>query len=238
MSDNLQLSAEPKDRAGKGAARAVRRAGRVPAVIYGDKKPPLMVTLDPQDLRRQINTGAFFSTLVDLKIGGQTNRVLARDLQLHPVTDQPLHVDFLRVSAQTQINVNVPVSFLNEEECLGLKRGGLLNVVRYEVEVYCRADDIPAGFEIEGTLRPDDAGDTGPYNWIGELDRPQIAEARDDRYVAAIDLRDQQPVTLAYIVRAVTPGSFAMPGAVVEDMYRPDVFGRSAADRVVIAPRS
>jgi len=149
MSDNLKLVAEPKERAGKGAARAARRAGRVPAVIYGDKQPPEMITLDPRDLHRQIQGGAFFSTLVDLDVGGKTSRVLARDLQLHPVTDRPLHVDFLRVSALTKISVEVPVHFLNEDKCKGLTRGGLLNIVRHEVEVRCRADDIPHGFDID-----------------------------------------------------------------------------------------
>ncbi len=186
MSDNLQLAAEPKERAGKGAARATRRAGRVPAVIYGDKQPPVMITLDPLELRRQILTGAFFSTLVDLKIGGKKNSVLARDLQLHPVTDQPLHVDFLRVSSDTKINVNVPVSFVNEEECEGLKRGGLLNVVRHDVEVYCRADDIPAGFEIDLTALELDIGDSIHASALTLPDGVELAITDRDFTIATI----------------------------------------------------
>ena len=110
-----------------------------------------MITVDPLDLRREISTGAFFATLFDVQVNGKAERVLPRDLQLHPVTDRPLHVDFLRVSATTEIEVDVPVEFINEEESPGLKRGGVLNIVRHAVEVSCRADSIPQEFVIDLT---------------------------------------------------------------------------------------
>ena len=151
MADVHSLAAELKERAGKGAARAVRRGGRVPAVIYGAKKDPVMISLDPRDVSREVNSGGFFATLFDIQVGKGKERVLPRDLQLHPVTDQPLHIDFLRVSAATEVTVEVPCVFINEEESPGLKRGGVLNVVRYEVEVVCRADAIPQQIAIDLT---------------------------------------------------------------------------------------
>lgn len=152
MSDTLNLSAEPKERGGKGAARAARRAGRVPAVIYGAKRDPVMITLDPLDVRREINKTGFFATLFDIDVsGGKKERVLARDLQLHPVNDGPMHIDFLRVSAATEVTVQVPVNFINDEESPGLKSGGVLNVVRYEIELSCRADAIPQEIVIDLT---------------------------------------------------------------------------------------
>ncbi len=158
MTEISKLSAEPRERVGKGAARAVRRSGRVPAVIYGSKKDPVLISLDPRDLRRQISGGGFFSTLLDVDFGGDSERVLAHDLQLHPVSDQPIHVDFLRVSATTRIDVDVAVVFLNEEESPGLKRGGVLNVVRHTVELSCQADAIPHHIELDLTDR--DIGDS------------------------------------------------------------------------------
>ena len=153
MSDIQALSAEMRERAGKGAARATRRAGRVPAVIYGAKKDPVMISLDPRDLAREIGGGGFFATLYDVQVDEAKERVLPRDLQLHPVTDRPLHVDFLRVSAATQVNVQIPCAFINEEESPGLKRGGVLNIVRFELEMACRADAIPNQIEIDLTGR-------------------------------------------------------------------------------------
>jgi large subunit ribosomal protein L25 len=143
MAEVITLSARARDRAGKGAARAVRREGFVPAVIYGGKEAPLTISLEPKGLRRELAQTGFFTTLTDIDLDGTAHRVLARDVQFHPVTDQPLHVDFLRVSENTRITVAVPVLFENEEECPGLKRGGVLNVVRHEVEVECRADAMP-----------------------------------------------------------------------------------------------
>jgi len=152
MSEQTVISAEMRDRAGKGAARAVRRAGRVPAVIYGDKKDPVMISLEPRELRKQLHTGHFFSTVYSIEIaGGETLRALPRDAQFHPVRDETLHVDFLRVSKLTRTNVMVHCSFINEDDSPGLKRGGLLNVVRHEVEVICGVDNIPEEFELDLT---------------------------------------------------------------------------------------
>jgi large subunit ribosomal protein L25 len=151
MAEVSIIAAERRERAGKGPARAVRRAGRVPGVIYGAKKDPAMVTLDPRELDRELNTGGFMATIYDVQIEQNKERVLPRDVQFDPVTDRPIHVDFLRVSATTSVTVQIPVNFLNEEECPGLKRGGLLNVVRHEIEMICQADAIPSAVEVDLT---------------------------------------------------------------------------------------
>ena len=176
MADLISLSAQPRDRAGKGAARAVRRAGFVPAVIYGGKEPPLMISVDPGVLGREIARGAFFTTMVDIDVNGTSHRALARDVQFHPVTDRPEHVDFLRVTAETRITVDVPVVFDNEEICPGIKRGGVLNIVRHEVELECRADAIPHALHADVSQL--DIGDSIHISHIRlpEGVRPTIAD--------------------------------------------------------------
>jgi len=151
MTESVNLHAEVRERAGKGAARAVRRAGRVPGVVYGGKKEPLLVSLDPRDIRRGLDAGIFFSTIYNLDVGNDVERVIPRDVHMHPVKPVPQHVDFMRVTSDTRITVEVPVHFLNEEECPGLKRGGVINVVRYNVEVVCGIDNIPQGFDLDLT---------------------------------------------------------------------------------------
>jgi large subunit ribosomal protein L25 len=158
MADILSLSAQLRDRVGKGAARAVRRAGLIPAVIYGGKETPIPVSLEPGPVNKQIATGEFFTTMVEMKVGNDTHRVLARDVQYHPVSDRPEHIDFLRVTAATRITVEVPVVFENEEESPGIKRGGVLNIVRHQVEMECRADAIPHALTVD--LTPFDVGDS------------------------------------------------------------------------------
>lgn len=143
MADPIIIEAEARDRAGKGAARASRRAGMTPSVIYGDKQPPLPIAIEALSLRQLLRDPAYGSHLYDIKVGDSRHRALARDVQYDPVTDLVIHVDFLRVSARTTITVEVPVQFINEEEAPGLKVGGVLNVVRYTIEVVCRADSIP-----------------------------------------------------------------------------------------------
>ena len=151
MAEAYVLSAEMRERAGKGAARATRRSGRVPAVIYGDKKDPAMVSLEPIALKKFIQTGGFFSHLVEIEAGGDKHRVIARDIQMDPVSDQPIHVDFMRVSKGVKIAVNVPLHYINEEEAPGLKVGGVLNVVRHDVELNVSPEAIPEFIEVDLT---------------------------------------------------------------------------------------
>ena len=149
MSDIISFTAEKRERAGKGVARALRREGLVPAVIYGDNKEPEGVSLSRKDFTKLYNTGRLMSTLLDIEVDGKKTRVLTRDLQLHPVRDDIMHADFLRLSKGTKIAVEVQVIFLNEDTCPGLKTGGVLNVVRYSVELNCPADSIPDSIEVD-----------------------------------------------------------------------------------------
>lgn len=136
------------ERATKGTARALRRQGQVPAVIYGDKQPPAMIAIDSNLLARYVDKAGFFTHLFDLEINGKKHRVLPRDAQFHPVTDQAEHVDFLRVSPKTRVRVHVPFTFTNSDKSPGIKRGGTLNIVHHEIEVSCAPDHIPEKFEI------------------------------------------------------------------------------------------
>jgi large subunit ribosomal protein L25 len=158
MSENAVLIADTRDRVGKGTSRALRREGRTPAVIYGDKKEPISISLETKELMKTIMRDAFLSTVYTVQVGDAKHNVLPRDMQLHPVKESPLHVDFLRVSAKSQIAIMVAVTFLNEEECIGLKRGGVLNVVRHEIEMMVPAGNIPEAIEID--LEQYDIGDS------------------------------------------------------------------------------
>ncbi len=126
MSDTLSLPAETRERAGKGASRALRREGRVPAVIYGGNEEPQMIHVEEKELVRQLGTGHFFNSIVEISLGGSVVRTLPKDVAFHPVTDRPLHADFLRLSANATVHVEVPVVFVNEAASPGLKRGGVL----------------------------------------------------------------------------------------------------------------
>ena len=143
MSDNTTISAEQRDRVGKGSARAARRAGLVPAVIYGDKKDPIGIILNSREISRLVHQPGIFGRLLGIDVSGQKHTVLTRDIQFHPVSDNILHLDFLRVSKTAKVAVAVPVIFINEDNCPGLRIGGVLNVVRYEVELLCPATAIP-----------------------------------------------------------------------------------------------
>lgn len=151
MVQAISLKAERRERAGKGAARATRRAGMIPGVIYGDHKEPVMISVDPKDLHRHIHQHGFFTKVFEIGLGGDTYMCLPRDLQLHPVTDKPLHVDFLRFGKGTTLRVFVEVKFLNDLKSPGIKRGGVLNVVRHEVELICAPENIPQVIEIDLT---------------------------------------------------------------------------------------
>lgn len=151
MADTRSLSADLRERAGKGAARATRREGRVPAVIYGNKQDPVMISLHPVELMHQIQKGGFFNSIVEIEAGKDKHRVLPRDIQVDPVTGRPIHVDFMRFSAKTKLHVEVEVDFINDEASPGLKKGGVLNIVRHAVELVCIPDAIPEKLVIDLT---------------------------------------------------------------------------------------
>jgi len=155
MSEIYELKAEPREGTGKGAARAIRRHGKIPAVIYGDKQPPVPITLPYKDVMQRIQAGGFLTRLAHIQVNGETIRVIPKDYQTEPVRDFLMHVDFLRIAAGARITLDLPVHFVNEEESPGLERGGVLNVVRHSVEVEVPADAIPealvadlTGFDI------------------------------------------------------------------------------------------
>ena len=149
MASFTTIQAEARELAGKGAARAVRRAGKVPAVIYGAKQPPALIALDPREILRELTRGGWRSRLFEVQVAGATQRALMRDVQFHPVSDKPEHVDFQRLAAGEPIRVAVAVSFINDATSPGLKRGGVLNVVRHSVEVLCDPDSVPEHFEAD-----------------------------------------------------------------------------------------
>src|SRR5436189_6445911 len=148
MSEQLTLPAEARTRAGKGASRALRRDGRVPAVVYGDKQEPLSVHIEEKLLAKMLSTGHFMNSVIMVEVDGKPNRTLPKDVQFHPVSSRPIHVDFLRIGEHAQVNVTVPVRFDNEEASPGLKRGGVLNVVQHELELVCDAASIPNEIHI------------------------------------------------------------------------------------------
>lgn len=149
MATTRQMKATPRAGAGKGAARAERRAGRVPGVIYGGAEPPLNVSVDHAELKQRIYAGRFLTTLCELDVDGVKHRVIPRDFQLDPVHDNPVHVDFLRLGEGAQIRVRIPVHVMNADQAPGVKRGGTVNIVTHTVEVVCSADAIPAAIDVD-----------------------------------------------------------------------------------------
>jgi len=146
VSDTYVLKAEARERVGKGSARELRRNGKIPAVIYGDKQPPVSIALPYKEVTMKIHSGGFLTTIAMIDVDGKKIRVLPKDYQLDPVRDFTMHVDFLRISKGTSVTVEVPVHFVNEDASPGIKRGGVLNIVRHAVEVNCPADSIPESF--------------------------------------------------------------------------------------------
>ncbi len=151
MSEALTLPAETRERAGKGASRVLRRSGRVPAVVYGGNEEPLTIHVEEKELRRQLGTGHFFNSIVEIEVGGKKLRTLPKDVAFHPVSERPLHADFLRLAKDAKVHVEVPVIFVNEADSPGLKRGGVLNIVRHELELVCESNKIPDDIQIDVT---------------------------------------------------------------------------------------
>ena len=151
MAQTTALAAEVRENTGKGASKVARLAGRVPCIIYGNNEDQVMITIDPLDLQKQLRGPGFFARVFEIEVNGIKHRVLARELQVDPVSDKPIHVDFMRFSATTRLNIDVQVVFENHEESPGIKRGGVLNVVRHTVEMRCKPDSIPESITVDLT---------------------------------------------------------------------------------------
>ncbi len=184
MSDALTLPAERRERAGKGASRALRREGRVPAVIYGGNEEPVMIHIEGKELFRQMMTGHFMNSIVQVEVDGKPVRTIPKDVAMDPVKDRPVHVDFLRLSKDSKIEVQIPVVFINEEASPGLKKGGVLNVVRHELDLICPSDAIPDEIQIDVTGK-----EVGDAIHISEITLPEGS-------VSAITDRDFTIATL------------------------------------------
>ena len=193
MSDITTISASERERVGKGSARAARRAGLVPAVIYGDRKDPVGITMISREVTRIVHQPGIFGRLLEIDVAGTKSTVLTRDIQFHPVTDNIMHMDFLRVSQSATVSVAVAVEFINEDKCPGIKVGGVLNVVRYEVELNCPATAIPEKI-------------------IVDLDGVKIG---DSIHISAIPLPDG--VTPTITDRDFTVATLASPGGGVKN---------------------
>jgi len=184
MSDQLTLPAEARDRAGKGASRALRRDGRVPAVVYGEKKEPLSIHVEEKLLAKMLSTGHFMNSVVMIDFQGKPQRTLPKAVDFHPVSSRPIHVDFLRIGEHTKVHVGVPMRFDNEDASPGLKRGGVLNVVVHELEIVCDAANIPSEIHI-----PLDGLEIGDSIHISQVKLPQgvvPANTDEDFTVATI----------------------------------------------------
>ena len=209
-----ELKATARPRAGKGAARQARREGKVPGVIYGDGKPPEMIVLDYNDLWKQAQKGHFTSTVFEVEVDGKKNRVLPRELQVDPVKDLPIHVDFMRIGKDGRIRVEVAVRFINEGLSPGLKRGGVLNIVRHDIEVTCPYDKIPPYFEV------DLAGlDIGRSVHISAVKLPAgvetVIKGRDFTIatIAGAKKEEEEVVTTAAATDEAAAAAAAAPGA-------------------------
>ncbi|MAA50399.1 MAG: 50S ribosomal protein L25/general stress protein Ctc [Gammaproteobacteria bacterium] len=193
MSDTTTISASKRERVGKGSARAARRAGLVPAVIYGNKKDPVGITINAREITKIVHQPGIFGRLLEITVSGSRSTVLTRDIQFHPVSDVVMHMDFLRVSQSATVAVAIPVEFINEDKCPGIKVGGVLNVVRYEVELNCPATAIPEKITID-------------------LDGVKIG---DSIHISAISLPEGVSPTIAD--RDFTVATLASPGGGVKN---------------------
>jgi large subunit ribosomal protein L25 len=206
MAEIVSIKAEARPGSGTGAARAVRREGRVPGILYGDGSAPATISVDAKQLKQEMRRPAFFATLYELDLNGTKQRTLVRDLQLDPVTDVPVHIDFMRVGTDTMIRVDVPVVAENELASPGIKRGGVLNIVLHEVPLMCRADNIPQRLVIDVTGL--DIGDSIKISGVTlpEGVRPAITDR--DFTIATISA---PTVMVEEVAAAATPAEGAVP---------------------------
>ena len=208
MAEAMELKAWARQHRGKGGARSVRREGRIPGILYGDKQEPQSIAVDYRAITQQLHTGHFRSTVFVLDVDGTKIRVIPRDVQLDPVRDFPIHVDFLRLAKDALVSVDVPVHFLNEAASPGLKRGGVLNIVRHEIPVRCPADAIPAHFDVD--LTGLEIGDSVHISAIAlpETVRPTIT-GRDFTVATIVGRSAEEAPTGPVVAEAAEPGAEA-----------------------------
>src|SRR5437868_11536435 len=184
MSEQLTLPADARERAGKGASRALRREGRVPAVVYGEKKEPLSIHVEEKLLPKMLSTVHFMNSVIMIDFKGEPHRTLPKAVDFHPVSSRPIHVDFLRIGEHTKVHVAVPLRFDNEDESPGLKRGGVLNTIIHELEIVCDAASIPS--EIHVPLDGLEIGDSIHISSVKLPNGVTPANADEDFTVATI----------------------------------------------------
>ncbi len=178
MVQTIRIEAAARERAGKGAARATRRGGMVPAVIYGAKQEATLLSLDPRDVMKELHKGGWQSHLYEVAVAGaEPVRCLMRDVQFHPVSDQPIHVDFQRLAAGQKIRVKVPVHLIGEDVSPGIKAGGVANLVRRDLEVLSDPDNVPERFEVDVTTA--EIGDTLRWSNVKDQQGTSPTIARD-----------------------------------------------------------
>jgi large subunit ribosomal protein L25 len=221
MATVKEMKAAARSRAGKGAARAERRAGRVPGVIYGDGKPPLNVSVDHAELKQRIYAGHFLTTVYDLDVDGAKHRVIPRDFQLDPVKDLPVHVDFLRLSEGVQIRVRIPVHVMNAEQAPGVKRGGTVNIVTHTVEVVCAPENIPesidvdiSGLEINYSKHLNEVELPSSVRVVGKLDQTLVTIVPPSGYAEEMKAAAEAAAAsaAAAAAAAAAPAEGAAPG--------------------------
>src|SRR5688572_30667993 len=219
MAEAIELKAWPRQRSGKGGARAVRREGRIPGILYGDKQAPEPISVEYRAINHQLHTGHFQSTIFVLDVEGKKTRVIPRAVQVDPVRDFPIHVDFLRLGKDAMVTVEVPVRFLNEAASPGLKRGGVLNIVRHEIPVRCRADAIPDHFEVDLTgLEIGDSVHISALN-LPEGVRPTIT-GRDFTVATIVGRAAEEPVPGVAAAAEAEPGAEAAEAALRSEERR------------------
>ena len=211
MAEAVELKAWARQRSGKGGARSARREGRIPGVLYGDKKDPETISVEYRAITQQLLTGHFQSTVFTLNVDGSKTRVIPRAVQLDPIRDFPIHVDFLRLSKDALVTVEVPVHFLNEAASPGLKRGGVLNVVRHEIQVRCPSDAIPDHFDVDLTgLEIGDAVHISAIK-LPEGVRPTTTD-RDFTVATIVGRSAEEVPTGPAVTEAAAPGAEAAAG--------------------------
>jgi len=180
---HTQLMAEARAKAGKGSARAVRRENKVPGVIYGDNKEPVLVKLGEKELTMAYRTGHFFTSICDLNVEGKKHSVFPRDVQFDPVSDRLTHVDFLRVNDKTEINVNIPVHAINADKSVGVGKGGVVTLLLHELAVVCKAGNVPEVIEIDVTNV-----DVGHSVHVKDIKFPAGAKAEEDKELTVLSI--------------------------------------------------